>query len=279
VGLEPAELRGELLDQVKDVHRRAGAGAATEEWAREWLPRHAERDAFWLSPGADRILCIPADRDDPSWLRFLLDTVLWWTALSRGMHVLHAGSVELGGGAVGVISHSGGGKSTLVGQLLREGAPLVADDVLAVGPEPDLPAHPGPPLMNVAMDRSELHGLGTVIAQLDEGEPEAWLAVARHATGPLPLRALFLYTRGTKWGLGAEPADATVLDLMPHAWAIPDDPAATQRRFELLSDVAERVPVFWLTAAPSDSPEAIAATLKAALGDGPTFGGPRRDAA
>jgi ribosomal protein S18 acetylase RimI-like enzyme len=31
---------------VKDVHRRAGAGAATEEWAREWLPRHAERDAF-----------------------------------------------------------------------------------------------------------------------------------------------------------------------------------------------------------------------------------------
>jgi ribosomal protein S18 acetylase RimI-like enzyme len=31
---------------VKDVHRRAGAGAATDEWAREWLPRHAERDWF-----------------------------------------------------------------------------------------------------------------------------------------------------------------------------------------------------------------------------------------
>jgi ribosomal protein S18 acetylase RimI-like enzyme len=31
---------------VKDVHRRAGAGAATDEWARDWLPRHAERDWF-----------------------------------------------------------------------------------------------------------------------------------------------------------------------------------------------------------------------------------------
>jgi ribosomal protein S18 acetylase RimI-like enzyme len=31
---------------VKDVHRRAGAGAATEEWARDWLPRHTERDSF-----------------------------------------------------------------------------------------------------------------------------------------------------------------------------------------------------------------------------------------
>lgn len=39
-------MEGELLEQVKDVHRRAGAGAATDEWAREWLPRHAERDWF-----------------------------------------------------------------------------------------------------------------------------------------------------------------------------------------------------------------------------------------
>jgi len=28
------------------VHRRAGAGASTDEWAHEWLPRHAARDGF-----------------------------------------------------------------------------------------------------------------------------------------------------------------------------------------------------------------------------------------
>jgi ribosomal protein S18 acetylase RimI-like enzyme len=46
VRVEPPDLGGELLEQVKDVHRRAGAGAATDEWAREWLPRHAERESF-----------------------------------------------------------------------------------------------------------------------------------------------------------------------------------------------------------------------------------------
>ena len=44
---------GELLDQIRDVHRRAGAGAATDEWALEWLPRHAERDAFRFFAGVD----------------------------------------------------------------------------------------------------------------------------------------------------------------------------------------------------------------------------------
>ncbi len=46
VRLAPEQLRGDVLEQVKDVHRRAGAGAATDEWARDWLPRHAERDSF-----------------------------------------------------------------------------------------------------------------------------------------------------------------------------------------------------------------------------------------
>ena len=244
--------------------------------AGDQLVRHAERDAFLISPGADRVLCVPRDREDPSWLRFLLDTVLWWTALSRGMHVLHAGSVELGGGAVGVISHSGGGKSTLIGELLLEGHPLFADDVLAIGPEAGLLAHPGPPLMNVAAGRHALQTLGTVLATLHEGEEEAWLAVDRAAVAPRPLRALFLYSRGPGLALGTEPAEATVLDLMPHAWAVPDDAGATQRRFELLSDVAERVPVHWLTAGPADPPEAIARALTLALGDGPTFGGAQR---
>ena len=157
--------------------------------AGDQLVRHGERDAFWIAPRADRVLCVPADADDPSWLRFMLDTVLWWVALGNGMHVLHAGTVDLDGGAIGVISRSGGGKSTLVGELLRGGARLFADDVLAIGPVPDLAAHPGPPLMNVAADRPELHRLGRVLARLREGDEEAWVAVDGAATESRPLRA------------------------------------------------------------------------------------------
>lgn len=240
--------------------------------AGDQLVRHGERDAFWIAPRADRVLCVPADADDPSWLRFMLDTVLWWVALGNGMHVLHAGTVELDGGAVGVISRSGGGKSTLVGELLRGGARLFADDVLAIGPAPDLVAHPGPPLMNVAADRPELQRLGRVLARLREGDEEAWMAVDGAATEPRPLRALFLYTRGPGLELEAEPLAATVLDLMPHAWAVPDDRGAAQQRFQLLADVAQRVPIYALTADLAAHPRAIAEVLNKAIADGPTFG-------
>jgi hypothetical protein len=98
------------------------------------------------------------------------------------------------------------------------------------------------------------------------------VSVRDAVTGPRPLRALFLYSRGPGLTLAAEPAEATVLDLMPHAWAIPDDPEAAQRRFALLADVAQRVPVFWLTAGRDDPPGAIADVLRRTLRDGPTFG-------
>src|SRR6478752_10213357 len=107
---------------------------------------------------AARIACLPRDAGDPSWRRFLLDTVLWWTALANGLHVLHAGAVEPGGGGVvGILSASGGGKSTLTGELLARGARLFSDDVLVLGPAPELTAHPGPPLMNIAAERTEMH--------------------------------------------------------------------------------------------------------------------------
>jgi hypothetical protein len=67
------------------------------------LFRHAERDYFLLSPDADRIACLPHDLDDTSWRRFLLDTVLWWTALANGLHVLHAGAVQHDGAVLGIL--------------------------------------------------------------------------------------------------------------------------------------------------------------------------------
>ena len=72
--VEPSKLRGELLEQVKDVHRRAGAGAATEEWAREWLPRHAERDSF-------RFLVAQAEADEVAGFAYGYTggAGQWWT--------------------------------------------------------------------------------------------------------------------------------------------------------------------------------------------------------
>jgi hypothetical protein len=233
--------------------------------AGDQLFRYAERDYFLISARGDMILCAPRDREDMSWLRFLLDTVLWWTALANGLHVLHAGAVELDGGVVAIISDSGGGKSTLTAELLLRGAPLFSDDLLVLGPANELLAHPGPPLMNLAADRGDLRELGTPLARLDEGAEEAWVRIDRATDGPRPLRALFLYRRGPDLQLAVERLRPTVVELAPHAWAIPDDVAAARKRFELLGLIAENVPVFALTAHLSDSPATIADELATAL--------------
>jgi hypothetical protein len=175
------------------------------------------------------------------------------------MHVLHAGAVELDGAVVAVIGHSGGGKSTLIGELLKRGALLFADDVLALDPE--LTAHPGPPLMNVAAERSDLIALGRTLATLHEGDDEAWVAIERASRAPRRLAALFLYQRGPGLALASRPLQPTVLELVPYAWVIPDDREAMERRFGLLAEVAVRVPVFTLTAGLDRGPAEIADAL------------------
>jgi len=45
--------------------------------------------------------------------RFLLDTVLWWTALARGFELLHASAVLLEGQLVAMLGPTGAGKTSL----------------------------------------------------------------------------------------------------------------------------------------------------------------------
>ncbi|HKP21635.1 MAG TPA: hypothetical protein VJT68_08965, partial [Thermoleophilaceae bacterium] len=106
---------------------------------------------FWLSADADSILCAPRLARDAAWQRFLLDTVLWGTALRRGYGLLHACGIEHPTGVVAISSQMGGGKTTLGLELLRRGYPLFCDDVLVLAHTTDggVVAEPGPPFMNV----------------------------------------------------------------------------------------------------------------------------------
>jgi hypothetical protein len=222
------------------------------------LIRYADQATFVLSPAADRIQCAAVEPEDPSWQRFLLDTVLWWTALANGVQILHASAVEVDGRVVVIVSPSGGGKSTLAGVLLRRGAQLFTDDVLAVTTEDGVLAHPGPPLMNLASEREDLAQLGTELARLHEGDDERWVLVDRASRAARPPALLLLYRRGPGLELAAVPASAGVLDLMPFAWGIPDDLEGARRRFLAMGDVASATPAYHLTAGASSTPAAVA---------------------
>lgn len=223
--------------------------------------QYGELAEFWLSAEADAILCSPRLAGDAAWQRFLLDTVLWGTALRRGSCLVHACGIEHPTGVVAISSQMGGGKTTLGLELLRRGYPLFCDDVLVLAQTGGgVVAEPGPPFMNVPAGVDDAAAFGHVLASLED---ETWLAVERVSRSTLPLAALFLYTRAADLPLEARLTETSVIDLVPQLF-LPVD-GLDRERFNLLSTVAERVPVFHLTAPADASAQAVSDIVESVL--------------
>lgn len=94
--------------------------------------------------------------DGEEWQRLLIAQVLPFTALVRGLEVLHASAVVRNGRAIALLGPSGAGKTSVALELVRSGASFLADDVLALelrGEE--LLGHPGTPVAGVAREEVE----------------------------------------------------------------------------------------------------------------------------
>lgn len=140
----------------------------------------------------------PGEEGLAGWQRLLVAQVLPFAAALQGLEVLHAGAVVVDGIGVALSGPSGSGKTSLALALVRRGAELLADDVLAVERAGDgLLAHPGAPIAGIDLAEAERLGLQ------GEGEQPGVLAVSARekvaraalAPGPVPLGALFLLDR------------------------------------------------------------------------------------
>jgi hypothetical protein len=92
------------------------------------------RAVHHLSPDASLLQCAPSDSAEQSWWRVVLDSVLFTVALLQGYEALHAGALATPDGVIAITAMTGGGKSTLLSELLRHGLTLMADDVLVLEP-------------------------------------------------------------------------------------------------------------------------------------------------
>ncbi len=151
-----------------------------------------------LSGDGRRLWGAPGEGGMAAWQRLLVAQVLPFAAVLQGLEVLHASAVTVGGGAIALAGPSGSGKTSLGLALRRQGAGLLADDVLAVervGEE--LLAHPGAPV--AALDRAEAErladGTETPPAEVLAANERELVTRAALAPGPLPLRALFFLER------------------------------------------------------------------------------------
>jgi hypothetical protein len=224
---------------------------------------YGQAATFHLAPDARRLAFAAADADDVAWQRVLLDSVLLCVALLRGRCALHAAAVELFGRAIALVGRSASGKSSVAGALLARGHALVCDDVLVLDAAGAVVrAHAGPPVMNLPAGGARMTGV-----RLGRVHDEEWVLVDRAVTAPLPLAAVCFLERDAPAGLTLVPGpELTSLHLLAHAPTLGGRAAAT-RRFELFGEVAERVPLMRLRAAPAVPPEALAGAIETGLGN------------
>ncbi len=223
-----------------------------------WRLAYGQDALFFVSAEGGTVLCGPEDPQDPAWQRVLLDAVLMVASVAAGFEVLHAGAVESSAGVVAVAAESGGGKSSLVAELVRRGHRLFCDDILVLDRSPDgARSHPGPPVMNVPVspEHFAIAEIGSVLATFGD---EAWVAVRHVARRPRPLAAVCLLERGPDSTTQVQRLAASPVHLRPHLRPLRVPAERERERFELLADLAETVPVYRVCAASEARPPGVA---------------------
>jgi len=223
-----------------------------------------DRGLFHVSSSLDEIWCAPHDRDDHAWRGVLFDTVLFCTALLRGRRMLHAAAVSIDGWVVAIAAATGGGKSSLAWELMRSGASLVSDDVATLTIDAEMViCAPGPPLMNLPTAVA-LEAIAVEIAAVPRGD-ERWVHVESAAPERGPLAAIILLDRRPGQAVRIERTPPNPLVLLAFSIHLDSTPHATAERFALMCDVAERVPVYRLSADTAESPRELADRVTARL--------------
>lgn len=229
---------------------------------------HSGSAAYALSADLRLLRCSPVDRADPAWRRFVLDTLLWSVSLLRGFELLHAAAVEGPAGVVAIAAGTGGGKSSLALELVRRGANLFCDDILALAPTPHdgVLAHPGPALMNLPVDRAPDDP--DAFRELARFGDESWVALPAAVPAPRPVTAICLLERSPGAATELRPIEATGLHLLPHSLGFDHLDDRPRARFELFSTLAA-APILRLTADVDAPPAVLADALEPLLAPAP----------
>lgn len=271
VGLADArELDGRCLGERKVLcERSTPAGVLVMR-----VDRAADGDYRIEAPGfgtfvvaADgrEIVVAPADPAPWRWQRYLIGQALPLAAVLQGLEVLHASAVVVDGRAVALAGASFAGKTTLAMALVRRGADLLCDDVLAIEPVGEgLVAHPGPPVVNLrhpSIDSLTLDDDG--LSELGRDE-EALRVGVPGASGAAALMALYVLHRG-----GAEertefdePAAGEAALLLASSFNfIVTDAARLRRQLDVCSRLASCADVAVVRTSTATTPDALACAI------------------
>jgi hypothetical protein len=221
-----------------------------------------------LSADRRELLSAMRDRSDPASWRLVLDSVLFTVSLLHGYEALHAGAVATPTGVIAITASTGGGKSTLLAELLRRGYVLMADDVLALETRGDgaTPiAYPAPPVMTLPAASVSLLDKAVASQPICSLDGESWIAVPV-CSEPLPVRALVVLDRGSASSRSESRPTLTRIEnplvpLLDSLMSFPQTPERELARFELASSLSSAAGVWRLTADLQAAPSVLADVL------------------
>ena len=182
--------------------------------------------------------------DDGQLRRLLLGPALAALLVQRGVTVLHASAVSIGGRAVAFAGDSGAGKSTTAAALHLRGHPAVADDVLAATSLEDGPlALPGFPHLKIDVDAAAGLGAGA-LQPMHDGFRKGMLPTGAHfAADPLPLACIYVLAEGDEPAVEPLRPHESVIELVRHSWGVRTFALPEATQLERCTTLARGVPV------------------------------------
>jgi hypothetical protein len=206
---------------------------------------------FLVSHGKEIVLDPEPNLDESVYRLFILGAALGVLLHQRGFLVLHASAVVMDEGAVAFMGDKGQGKSTMVGELHRAGYPLLADDIVAVDPNSNVPrAYPGFPQLKLWPESVEQ--LGVSIEALPKVRPdlEKRSHVLEHgfAVDSVPVKRIFVLTDGDHEAIEPLSPQAKFMALVQNSYAIGilHETGTQASHFQQTLRVAKAVPVMKL---------------------------------
>jgi hypothetical protein len=220
---------------------------------------------FLLSADGREIVAAPAHASPWRWQRYLIGQALPLAAVLQGVEVLHASAVVLDGRAIAFVGASHAGKTTLAMALVRAGAALLCDDVLAVEPtEHGVLAHPGPAVVNLRHAAADALGAPDPRATELGADEEARRVLVPMEGAAAPLRALYVLDRdaGHARPVVAPPAGGVAPLLLASSFNfIVMTPERLRRQLDVCARLADGAEVAMLRIPEAANPAAVAEML------------------
>lgn len=188
-----------------------GVMAVTFEQVGQYHVSQSEITVFPVAGVTDDVLRLP-----------ILGLVISAVLVQRGLPVLHASALKVRGEAVAFIGDKRFGKSTMAATLWARGHQLISDDVVVLDPCESVgwAVRPGPLGIKLWPDAIEALGIEEEAHYpLYEGATKRVVRTQeRHATESVPLRRIYVLSRGERVELAAITASDGLRELMRNAF-------------------------------------------------------------